>query len=57
MAAVSRFVATSREGKRITSPDFMKEEEMTTRREFLKTAAAGGAGLWLKGTGWPRSTQ
>jgi len=30
---------------------------MTTRREFLKTAAAGGAGLWLKGTGWPRSTQ
>jgi len=30
---------------------------MTTRREFLKTAAAGGAGLWIARTGWPHSTQ
>jgi predicted dehydrogenase len=29
---------------------------MTTRREFIKTAAAGGAGLWLSGTGWPQAS-
>jgi len=28
---------------------------MTTRREFIKTSAAGSAGLWLAGSGWTQT--
>lgn len=28
---------------------------MSTRREFIKTAAASGAGLWISGTGWSQA--
>jgi predicted dehydrogenase len=28
---------------------------MTTRREFIKTSAAGSAGLWLAGSGWTQA--